>query len=282
MGELPIYLAQSPDQGFLGLGMVQFVGVAIGLWVTSKVPKLYGPEFPAQLHDTMMRVVRYLLGLTSIVVLIQGDFLSFVLATFTITFDTSIIANKLGLDLKLAVWIFFLADFAVLAFLIRATGGPQRSLFSAFLFVIVPITIALGADRVGFETVGTFTAITIGIFLGVLWWEPGKPASGMTGIPRSPPTPAEIREADIAKSRKIWSSVITTVCVLFPTTVSVLQQLGPTVQTTAITPLALPSGSNSSDAQRTSFREDTIWRDLDVGQVSLKGISGKPSGSSAV
>ncbi len=61
-----------------------------------------------------------------------------------------------------------LMDLLVLAFLVHATGGSRLSLYSPFLFIIVPVAIALGENR---WRVVLYGGLTIAIFFVMMFWK---------------------------------------------------------------------------------------------------------------
>lgn len=209
MNDLPATtLAQgtngASEEGFLGLLGVQMLGVCVALAMSAKVSKAHGIEFRSGWCRAMQAVVGCVFVCTVVVGVVQGEALQVFYRTFKIVSSSDIQAP---LSLQTAHQIIFTMDFLALGFLIYATGGAQVSLFSPFLFVLVPITIALGPD--GLPSVLPFAGLTIVVFLATLWCRP----------------PAYlVRNENTATGRKVCGSFITSVCVCFPTTVFLLQQ----------------------------------------------------------
>lgn len=204
-----IALAQTagtlPSDGFMALLLVQSVGVLLAGLLTFSLHNIYGNNFSDSWILYIRVVVGCVAGLTLGVACFQAEFLSQIWSWF----DFIPPHPKGGIGVTQALCIYFIADFAALAVLIYATGGSEQSLFSTFLFVLVPITIALGR-KPGWEIVVLFAGFTIAIFLVLLWVHSTlDPGSGVSG-----------------KSRRNWFGTITTMCVIFPTIVYCGQNRG--------------------------------------------------------
>lgn len=213
------HLAGATNKGFFALASVQFLGVVLAMGLTFYIngAAIIRP-IPVGWHIPMQVVVWVVLGLTIFVAVCQKDFGPQVWeafggdpaqAPFFLTW----------FDLGTATLIYFLADFAALAFLIYATGGPQHSVYATFLFVLVPTSIALGQPSV--RKVVVFAAITLVIFLTLLWAKPPKYLM-----------PLEDRNL----VRKVWLGLVTAACVLFPTLVFCIQSWGSDDTAAAATP----------------------------------------------
>lgn len=213
------HLAGATNKGFFALASVQFLGVVLAMGLTFYIngASIIRP-IPVGWHIPMQVVVWVVLGLTIFVAVCQKDFGPQVWEAFggdpaqTPFFLT-------WFDLGTATLIYFLADFAALAFLIYATGGPQHSVYATFLFVLVPTSIALGQPSV--RKVVVFAAITLVIFLTLLWAKPPKYLM-----------PLEDRNL----ARKVWLGLVTAACVLFPTLVFCIQSWGSDDTAAAATP----------------------------------------------
>lgn len=198
------------DNGFLALAIVQGLGVVLAIGMTICIRKAY--TIPDRWHACMLTVVVAVFGATIFVAACQEDLAPDLWVAFGGTLDEFQKGPSFlyWFDLHTAHLIYFLADFGALAFLIYATGGPQQSLYATFLFVIVPISIALGLPNLG--TVVVFAGITLAIFLTLLPLKPPKYFSA-------------IETGNLA--RKGWLAGVTTACVFFPTLVFCIQNWGP-------------------------------------------------------
>lgn len=185
-------------EGFMALLIVQLMGVLLAGGLTFSLSAVYGETFSANWIFYSRVVVSCILLLTMVIASFQTEFLSL----FWSWFDFRPPAPKGVFGVKQALCIYFLADFAALAVLIYGTGGSEQSLYSTFLFVLVPITIALGR-KPGTEIVIGFAFLTIAIFLVLLWVHSTLDSNGGASD----------------GSRRIWFGVITTMCVVFPTIV---------------------------------------------------------------
>lgn len=99
-------------------------------------------------------------------------------------------------NLSQQVLIYTVCDLLVLSLLIYASGGSRQSLYSAFLFVIVPVTIVLRESPV---RVGLYAFLTVFIFYGTLKYY------------------NEAFEVLVSGTYNGWFAGITTLCVFFPT-----------------------------------------------------------------
>lgn len=195
---------QKKEKGFVALATVQFVGMLLAINLTFFTKNAYSREIPDGWHFAMLVVVWVVLGLTFFVTACQKDVAP--------SLWEDIGGNLPGpsflcwFDLASAHRIYFLADFAALAFLIYATGGPQQSLYTTFLLVIVPISIALGKPNI--KTVVTFASITLVIFLTLLCLDPVSHFKAVANTKFAP---------------KGWLAVVTIACVIFPTLVFCIQ-----------------------------------------------------------
>lgn len=198
--------SETVDNGFLALFIVQLMGVLIALGLTFNLHKVYGDAFSESWCKAIQGTVMFVVILTLIVALGQKEFLSRIWGSFQFTPPSPDTIILVKISVKQALCIYFLADFAALAVLIYGTGGSEQSLFSTFLFVLVPITIALGRQP-GSTLVILFAGITIGIFLALLWKHARLDPSSVVSD----------------KSRRYWFGSITTMCVIFPTIVYCLQ-----------------------------------------------------------
>jgi len=203
-------LAQAPgtvEKGFFALATVQGLGVVLAIGLTIYSRNAHACRIPKHWHLWMQIVVWGVFGLTILVAACQRDFAPALMVDFG--GDPCEWPFLYWFDLNTAHLIYFLADFGALAFLIYATGGPQHSLYTTFLFVLVPISIALGKPNV--PTVILFAAITLFIFLTLLCAKPPKYFSASENGNRV---------------RKVWLGVVTTACVFFPTLVFCIQNFG--------------------------------------------------------
>lgn len=264
LNSVPTEHQQQLDVGFLGLFIVQFVGAGLALRLTHQARDLHLPPCPVPVHDHMCTVVWVVLAVTVLVAVFQRDLPLLVVSAF------GIVPKRRGpsiLSLRVAVMIYFLLDFGALAMLIRATGGPERSLYTTFLYVLVPITIAL-QRQIGARTVVLFAVLTIGIFLATLWqwpsalFDPSDPQANLgskefqvaearihddqekhlrrseLGNPgASNATAKTVRSFE--RKRKCWLSTITIACVLFPTGIYLMQK-----RDAASSKVKAPSGDN--------------------------------------
>ena len=211
------------DTGFLALAIVQGLGVVLAIGLTFCIQDAHTCKIPDTWLTTMKFSVCAVFVLTVLVAACQKD----LAPSLWVDIGGTLPGPQFlyWLDLDAAHLIYFLADFAVLAFLIYATGGPQQSLYATFLFVIVPISIALGKPGVG--TVVVFAGITLFIFLSLLWLKPPKYFAACDDENRARElglgTPSEIGK----RARKLWLGAVTTACVVFPTLVFWVQNWAP-------------------------------------------------------
>lgn len=196
------------DKGFFALAIVQGLGVMLAIGLTISIKNAYSCRIPDRWHAWMQNAVWSVLVLTILVGACQKDFAPGVWEAFGGTPPGPFFLYLF--DLNASLLIYFLADFAALAFLIYATGGPQQSLYATFLFVIVPITIALGNP--GLPIVLAFAAITLFIFLTLLGLKPPKYFTA---------------SENGTSPHKTWLAVVTTACVIFPTLVFCIQSWRP-------------------------------------------------------
>ncbi len=195
---------EEKDRGFVALATVQLLGVVLAIGLTFYMKDSYTPQISYSWYLWMQIVVWVVLALTIVIAALQKDLAPILWDAFGGSLPGPSFLYRLDLDR--AHLIYFLADFGALAFLIYATGGPQYSLYATFLFVIVPISIALGKPNL--RTVVLFAGITLFIFLTLLWLGP-----------RADFTPPE----DGNRARKLWLGLVTTACVVFPTLVFCIQ-----------------------------------------------------------
>lgn len=221
----------SESEGFMGLFIVQLMGVLIAIGLTLSLHKVHPDPIPNQWLNVIYVLVGLVFVMTIFVAFRQTEFLSFIWNVF----KGAGAAPKGVIEVREALCIYFLTDFAVLGFLIYATGGSEQSLFSTFLFVLVPITIALG-NQPGWKIVLGFAGITIVIFLVLVWLE----------------SPAHIHHVNgVNYPRRVWFAIITSACVIFPTAVYCIQNLGQPQATsggngTSRMRVAGPSGAESN------------------------------------
>ena len=196
------------NSGFIALAIVQLLAVVLALGLTFYTQDAYPCRIPAAWDSWIHKVVWAVGVLTVLVAACQEDCAPKLWLILQGTPPGP--AFLRWFDLGTAHLIYFLADFAALAFLIYATGGPQQSLYATFLFVIVPISIALGQP--GPFTVIVFAGITLTIFITLLCVKP----------------PHYFRGADTeTRARKQWLGLITAACVLFPTLVFCVRSWAP-------------------------------------------------------
>ena len=110
-------------------------------------------------------------------------------------------------DLASAHLIYFLADFVALAVLMYYTGGSRESLYTTFVFVIVPVSIALGCPTK--RVVIAFALISVFIFTALLYIPVPLVSTSLT---------------ELSSLRKGWFTAITVACVGFPTFVYCIQR----------------------------------------------------------
>ncbi len=193
--------------GFLALLTVQFIGALLALRMTLAMKDAYNGIISDDRYSRMQNVVWVVIAITVGIALFHKGFATLLLQGIG---GSQIELNSYCIfDLKNAHLIYFLADFGALAYLIYSTGGPQQSLYTTFLLVIVPISIALGNP--GLWTVGIFAVITLIIFLTLLWIKP----------------PEEFRDSHRGGlAPKRWIAAVTSACIVFPTLVFFAQNIG--------------------------------------------------------
>lgn len=190
------------DRGFLALFIVQLVGTVLAFGTTISLKEDATSSFP------WIKLIQLVIILVFVLTLVVAAFQRDLAPMFWRAFGGAPLEPRFlyRLDLHSAHLIYFLVDFAALAFMIYATGGSIESLYSTFLFIIVPISIALGNP--GKRTIVIFASITVCIFIVLLWY---------------PTPPAPVHLAGTTTIHKIWFGVITAVCVFLPTFVFCIQ-----------------------------------------------------------
>lgn len=117
-------------------------------------------------------------------------------------------SNKLFMTLSRLFAVYAVLDLFVLAYLVHSTGGSRLSLYTPFLFIIVPVAIVLGEKP---RRVLFYGGLTVVIFFVVMYWKDKA---------------FKIDDCDINKYNLCWG-IITLLSVLFPTLLYLFAARGP-------------------------------------------------------